>query len=369
MALILRFKKDGFENLTALPAFRISWVGSTVFQPIGGVEGVSSPWLFFYSSPTGLMFDSRYNTWTFDHTFHRISITEPYGSVPDDLPYLTPAITAGVISGVLALVLIILGLLFYFLRRHYGRGFMSAAWTRWKRKIMTKILEILSKDEENLEEAKKGTFDKRNTERSQDQESEYDKIEDGSKQSFELQGIGKILVTPDMELSGLVEITPKQEAGSDQIRFHEHPRPTIVTSLSRTAVQYKIADEEEAEAHSKSSSTLTLLPRAAPSAPPHPPSPSLVLQPYHSIPMSHALLPPIVDDRAEIAGGEAIKEPSSAVSLTTKVAEPPDTTVVDLKALGTPLSFPEPIAPSAPPLDRTGTGRGSIEPDAGGISS
>lgn len=70
--------------------------------------------------------------------------------------------------------------------------------------------------------------------------------------------------------------------------------------------------------------------------------------------MSHASLPPIIDERAGITGREAIEESLRDVSLATKAAEPSNTTVDDLRALRTPLSFPELAAPSAPPLDSIG---------------
>ncbi|KAK3814945.1 MAG: hypothetical protein J3Q66DRAFT_202800, partial [Benniella sp.] len=297
-----------------------------IFQPFRN-DDYSRPWIYLasFSEQSELRFDVDRARWKYGARVGAVNIAEPYGYTNTHPPDYTSAITAGVVIG----VLIILGLLAFFLRRRYGPKFMSETWPRWKKKITIKIIEILEalrRYAEGHEETGKGTLDR-----------QQNKIEYGSTEDFE----GKILVTPDMDLSDLIDPnrSQTQQVESEQGGDHRRHRPTDATTLPTTSIQDGITEEERVGEWSSVNSSSALLPRAAPVSQSQPP----------------------VTDKDHIRTRELDMPEGlpSAALLTKKAAEPLDTMVeIGLEQLRSPLPPITIHEPSAPPLD-------SISPDLG----
>jgi len=316
---------DSGENMTWLSTDEIPRNSVIDFQPFGGDES-TQPWILVGSGGLELYHDR--NRW--NNTRYLVgsaNITEPYG-YPDGVSYQdnTPGITAGVVVG----FLVVLGLLSFFLGRRYGPKFMSETWPRWKKKMTVKIIEILEvlrRYAEGHEEAGKGTLDK-----------QQNKIEDGSTEHFDLQYEGKILVTPEMDLSDLVDHHGPQKQEVDLV---QRQGSTDTATLSTTPEQDRAAGDEWNSANS----SLALLPRAAPA------------------PQSQ--WPVIANDHTR--KGEA-EEPLGVTPLTKKAVEPLDTMVMDemeIEQLRPPLPPITIHEPSAPPLERMSENLGGTEPGSG----
>ncbi|KAG0277708.1 hypothetical protein BGZ95_005485 [Linnemannia exigua] len=178
-----------------------------------------------------------------------LKISEPYGftapsNAPDTSykPIYTEAITAGVILGV---ILILIAVLFRPVRRRLPGWrekwavFKAQTWPRWKRRIRLKLIEILREDndtgnkKDQDEEALAGK-----TVISKDggaDENEFNiKMEEHSMTTLDLEGRDKILVTDDMDLSGLdsVPVMDLATGYMNGIRLEMHPRPGVVTTLA-----------------------------------------------------------------------------------------------------------------------------------------
>ncbi|KAF9181331.1 hypothetical protein BGZ51_005535 [Haplosporangium sp. Z 767] len=133
-----------------------------------------------------------------------INITDPYGYNLSEPVNRTPAIIGGSIAGFLVLLAL---LLFRPMRRQ---------WPRWRRKIMAKIIEKMSKDDDAVNG--KGS----------DKDVAASKVEVPTTQSIDLDGRDKILVMDDMNV-GRIDVGTgyMQEVG-----LGHHPRPAVVTSLA-----------------------------------------------------------------------------------------------------------------------------------------
>jgi hypothetical protein len=346
--------------------------------PLGSA---THPWV--YMGNAQITYDPTTKQWNRESVFYTPNIAEPYGTGPS---YRSSGFDGYGTIGIVAGIVVLLGPVFFFVHRRYGPKFKAEIWPRWKRKIIAKMIEVLSKQQEGqdkkegiVKDGDKNDDNDNDNDKDddlssrpdgpQDEESE-DKIEDGSHESIALQDMGKILVTPDMDVSDLIEdesLAQKQEVEGNQnlsnsVDFHDHPRPTIVTSLSpASAVQYPATPttaagsiRDEAEEHSRSSSTLSLIPRAASMvAPPLHRYQSTPLSDSHSQTSPPPLLPMATHDIQE--KHRHLSSPGTehwnATAMATRTAEPPFTTEDFIESLRTPTSFPIPVAPSAPPLD------------------
>ncbi|KAI8347237.1 hypothetical protein B0O80DRAFT_216286 [Mortierella sp. GBAus27b] len=374
------------ENITSAPIAFVSstdltYIDPPMFLPLGNA---THPWV--YTDNTQISYNLTTGLWNRTYSGYSPNITEPYGY---NFSYDSGFDGYGIIGAVAGTV-VLLGIVFFFVRRRYGAKIKAEIWPRWKRKIIAKMIEVLSKQQEsqdkNDDKDKDKDMDKdmdkdedkdddkdddlsSRPDSPQDEESK-DKIEDDSHESIALQDMGKILVTPDMDVSDLIEdesLAQKQEVEGNQdlsnsVNFHDHPRPTIVTSLSpASAVRYPATPttaagsiRDEAEEHSRSSSTWSLIPRAAPMvAPPLHRYQSIPLSDSHSQLSSSSLLPMTTHDIQEKHGHlspPGTEHHWTATAMETKTAEPPFTEDFT-ESLRTPASFPIPVAPSAPPLD------------------
>ncbi|KAG0373411.1 hypothetical protein BGX24_011741 [Mortierella sp. AD032] len=178
-----------------------------------------------------------------------LTISEPYGftpqsNMPDEnySPAYTEVITAGIVVGV---ILLLIAVLFRPIRRRLPgwRGkwavFKAQTWPRWKRKIRLRLIEILSedndtgnsKDQDEEALAGKTVISK---EGGADDDEFNNKMEEHSMTTLDLEGCDKILVTDDMDLSGL-ESVPVMDVTTgymNGVRLETHPRPGIVTTLN-----------------------------------------------------------------------------------------------------------------------------------------
>ncbi|KAK3832016.1 MAG: hypothetical protein J3R72DRAFT_454380 [Linnemannia gamsii] len=177
-----------------------------------------------------------------------LTISEPYGftpqsNMPDESysPAYTEAITAGIVVGV---ILLLIAVLFRPIRRRLPgwRGkwavFKAQTWPRWKRKIRLRLIEILSEDNDtgnNKDQDEEALAGKTviSKEGGAD-DDEFNKMEEHSMTTLDLEGCDKILVTDDMDLSGL-ESVPVMDVTTgymNGVRLETHPRPGIVTTLN-----------------------------------------------------------------------------------------------------------------------------------------
>ncbi|KAF9939468.1 hypothetical protein BGZ65_010437, partial [Modicella reniformis] len=202
-SLLFQLKDTGFGNLSTVntSTYELRQITTlSIFQPFGGVGEISNPWIYFdAATPSALVRDLSGNNWIIEHTSLNVNITEPYEGIrsSEKHPNRTPSITIGIVFG----CLIFLVLSFFILRRC---GCMSETWPRWKRAIITKMLEILRKDEEKAQDSE----DSKKHDRKGFLElgTEHDKIEEASvHESVEMHGMDKILVTPDMDLSDIID--------------------------------------------------------------------------------------------------------------------------------------------------------------------
>ncbi|KAF9348000.1 hypothetical protein BGX34_002759 [Mortierella sp. NVP85] len=327
------------KNMTENPPYETGSGGlDGIFQPFSGND-YSRPWIYLSSyHQSELRFDEDRARWNHGLYVGAVNIPEPYGETETITPDYTPAITAGVVIG----VLVVLGLLLFFLGRRYGPKFMSEIWPRWKKKITVKIIEILEalrRYAEGHEETGKGTLDK-----------QQNKIEDVSMEHFE----GKILVTPDMDLGDLIgpNRLQTQQVDSERGRDHERHRPADASTLSTTSMQDGITEEERVGEWSSVNSSFALLPRAAP--------------------VSQSQ-PPVTDnDHIRMREVDMPEGLPSAALLTKKAAEPLDTMVmveIGLEQLSSPLPPITIHEPSAPPLSRISPDLGETRPGSRGSSS
>ncbi|KAF9430262.1 hypothetical protein BGZ76_000899 [Entomortierella beljakovae] len=195
-----------------------------------------------------------------------VNITESYGELDNsfvDLPSNTGIYIA--IGGIVILILLVV----FYLRSHWGKITRG----RLKRTLKSKIIEIVSKLDDD---------DAKNTNRGESiindgDDDSHVKIEDVPIQLVDLNDDGKILVTPDMDLSD-IEIDTSMTAGNStnidvdagyiqSANLGSHPRPTITTSIS-----LGLADE---------GSALNEIPNSSSSAP-HLYPPSETTLPYSS---------------------------------------------------------------------------------------
>ncbi|KAF8933571.1 hypothetical protein BGZ58_006254 [Dissophora ornata] len=292
----------------------------SVIQPLGVAS--TGIWAYAVSSlPEEFMLNPE-NFGNLTQSNSRISIPEPYGSPTDAETDHIAAISGGSIAG----AFVLLAVLLYFLLRRRWPKFRKETWPRWKGRMKAKILEMLTKDD---------AMNGRNL------LSDNEKIEEVSMKSFDMNGMGKILVTPDMDLSDLPGegiILDVDTGHMQDVQLVNHPRPAITTSLSAIADHPAITEDASGVAtSSRSNSTSTSTPRCTPSA----------LQPCDpskgssstSSSLGDGSTPVHIDKQAEVTDAD----PDDSV--------PPYSPAAALSNLQTPSLLRIPAAPSAPPLD------------------
>ncbi|KAF9094406.1 hypothetical protein BGX29_009520 [Mortierella sp. GBA35] len=241
---VSRFK-DGDKALS-VPANSSIASPQGIIQPIATGES-SNPWIYLgssYGRQEGVSLEP-YRLGPVMYTAALLNISEPYGKNVVPLPeYYKPDHTTTIIGGSAAgLVVLVLAVLYRPIKRRWPglrkrwSTFKSQNWPQWKRTVRLKLIEILKDDNDSsnsdgdnraLHEGKTDISDKGG-------EDEYNnKIEEFSMTSLDLEGCDKILVTDDMDLSGL-ENAPKMDVATgymNGIRLESHPRPAVVTTLT-----------------------------------------------------------------------------------------------------------------------------------------
>ncbi|KAF9128632.1 hypothetical protein BGX30_014259, partial [Mortierella sp. GBA39] len=222
--LIMRFK-DGptFRDkaLSAMNETDIDRLSGAAIQPIGGnTAAAPDPFAFVVNAPGNWPVQSIFlgdavfgdGSWS----DYNINITASYGDIDIDPPNHTAAIVGGSVGG----GLVVIALILYFVVRK--------RWPAWRRKLGTKIIEAMMKDDQ-LDGSDKGCIDK---------------IEHPSP-STDLDGRDKILVTEDMEEHGIDISTGYMR----EIGLEHHPRPKITTTMAGsnsehdTSSQHTVASE------------------------------------------------------------------------------------------------------------------------------
>ncbi|KAG0252926.1 hypothetical protein BG011_006672 [Mortierella polycephala] len=326
-------------------------LAGAIIHPFGetSADGRSGPFAFVGEYPTTYPIESVVLTGPDIGVMHEadwhINMTDPYGYNLAEPANRTPAaIIGGSIAGLLVLIAL---LLFRPVKRR---------WPQWRRKIMAKIIEKLSKDDDMMN-GKGGNKD-----------APINKIEVSTTPSIDLDGRDKILVTDDMNMDAI-------DAGTgymQEVGLGHHPRPAVVTSLAADR-----SEETDDNGSSITSSTRAMvmaplqrssaLANAAsqlttPSAPPvslaSPPAKSAgllirqqpaisqdALAPYSYTPTAN--ITSCTDKKADAQSHMPYLSPASAANSEIEVAPPYSHQRPDLSRLDTP-PFPTPPTPSAP---------------------
>lgn len=298
-------------------------------------------------------------------TFRMPSIREPYGygsNPPQFNPNEHEHESSPIVWILLGIGLVIFFALIYLCsRRGYWRKLRTKIWPEWKRRLRNKIIEMLTKGDEEFEDPRYQDI-RGDGHQNKAEEQEDNKIED-----YAHSGGDKILVTPDMsdfDQGSTVSAPAKRVIDADTgymqgVRLHYHPRPAVVTSLSEETSQRLLSEDSSpritASGRSFSSSTLTI------------PSTS---QPHHTTGRFH---PPSLhndSDRSLLSDRHATASGARAGSSLTVFAfgeedekhMPSYYPPVDLSTLQAPSSLPVLFKPSAPLLDLRVPNSGPIEP-------
>ncbi|KAF9128244.1 hypothetical protein BGW39_005217 [Mortierella sp. 14UC] len=222
LVIISQFK-DGDKGLSSPSNLTLSAI-QTIIQPIDQGQGSGSsspPWIFLSSSgglQSEITLDPSKAPKVFDTPTSFISIKDPYGyevptSIPEYFPPVnhTPAITAGIAIGVIVILVAVL----YRPVRRWLPGwrekwafFKVQTWPRWRRRVRLKLIEILKEDNDtdnskNQDEEALAGKTVISKEGGADEGEFNNKIEEHRMTSLDLEGCDKILVTDDMDLSGL----------------------------------------------------------------------------------------------------------------------------------------------------------------------
>ncbi|KAF9113465.1 hypothetical protein BGX27_001529 [Mortierella sp. AM989] len=219
---------------------------SDIFQPISGGENNSRVWGYLPGlTQVEVSLDPASDFGITSYLYSTPTIPEPYRSPGtgffdiDGVNEVNPSNTILYIGiGVLLFSMLVIIILVW---RNWSKilKFRTRIWSQWKRKMKVKIIEIVSKIDDGASDdikaddrMKSGT---RNGE--SDHDSEINKMEEIPMQAIEINEGHKILVTPDMDLSDIDNITSTTildvDAGYMQSAdLDRHPRPTIITSLT-----------------------------------------------------------------------------------------------------------------------------------------
>ncbi|KAG0009785.1 hypothetical protein BGZ80_002052 [Entomortierella chlamydospora] len=152
-----------------------------------------------------------------DSVEYNLNITAPYGFPVLPPPNHTAAIVGGTVGGVA--LLLVIG--FFILARR--------RWPQWRRKLRTKIVKMMSVEDDDLDDKsglQGGT-----------------KIEEPSIPSDVDVG-GKILVTDDMELDDIMDV---DKGYIQNVELGRHPRPAICTSLNEDDTPSQHSEEGDSE--------------------------------------------------------------------------------------------------------------------------
>ncbi|KAF9084445.1 hypothetical protein BGX29_002546, partial [Mortierella sp. GBA35] len=267
--IVMRFKDGPSGHDKALsPANQtdIGQLSGAAIQPIGGTDdGKHDPFAFVVNAQGQSMMQGIWlgeaNLGEGQWVDYNINITAPYGEEWTNPPNHTPAIIGGSVAG----GLLVLALIFYFVLRK--------RWPGWRRKLRVKIVEAM------MEEDHKDNSSDRDA---------INKIEERSSSSiynsFGLDGRDKILVTEDMEESGIdVSTGYMREVGLEQ-----HPRPNIITTIgtegeNQGSAQHTADEITVATPISRTIGYASLL-RSSPSTTPYTSDYELAVQPPRPLP-------------------------------------------------------------------------------------
>ncbi|KAI1317404.1 hypothetical protein EDD11_008468 [Mortierella claussenii] len=244
LGMIFRFRNDGAGNLVMDPVQKMDYYPSQYSGYLVSWNK-SSTWLYMPSDFMPASFQRMFylegpNSGQYESVLYDINISEPLaiGDTPYDYYSPEPSMTLPITLGVIFAFLVIAGAFFFVAHRRWPR-FKVVTWPRWKRAIKVKIIEFLTRgdDEHTVNYLENEHIGAKNTTR--DQGPRYDKIEELSTHNLKLDDVeGKILVTADMELSDLEDAEQKVldvDTGYMQdVQLVYHPRPAIAISLSAT---------------------------------------------------------------------------------------------------------------------------------------
>ncbi|KAF9438916.1 hypothetical protein BGZ76_003276 [Entomortierella beljakovae] len=144
--------------------------------------------------------------WTTAVSYY-INITDPYGFPVRNQSSHVGAIVGGAVGGAIFIAIVVFCVIAWL------------RWPRWRRKLREKVLKMTNDDDENHGDNALRTAKGNN-----------DKIEESP--SDEIDTSGKILVTDDRELDDVMDVNTVY---MKDIRFENHPKPGVVTSMNDTS--------------------------------------------------------------------------------------------------------------------------------------
>lgn len=183
-----------------------------------------------------------------------LTIPEGYGEdrnayTPSPSTVVEEHLSLIIAGAVIGSLLILAAICYIPFRRRWRRSwrgkwgtFKTQTWPRWMRKVRLKLIDLL-KEKEDTGRGDRDADDKAlqgKRDISKDSEDGFDnnKFEEHSMNSLEgLEGCDKILVTDDMDLSGLgspLAMTDVATGYMNGVRLDAHPRPGVVTSLANS---------------------------------------------------------------------------------------------------------------------------------------
>ncbi|KAH7042984.1 hypothetical protein BKA57DRAFT_118159 [Linnemannia elongata] len=183
-----------------------------------------------------------------------VTIPEPYGYDQDANTFSPTSFVeenlALIIAGaVIGFLLILAAICFIPFRRRWRRSwrakwgtFKTQTWPRWVRKVRLKLIDLLKEKEDtgggDRDAEDKVLQGKRDVSKDSEDGFNSNKFEEHSMNSLDgLEGCDKILVTDDMDLSGLGSPLAMMDVATgymNGVRLEAHPRPGVVTSLANS---------------------------------------------------------------------------------------------------------------------------------------
>ncbi|KAF9543163.1 hypothetical protein EC957_001225 [Mortierella hygrophila] len=181
-----------------------------------------------------------------------VSISDPYGEYRNEgTPSTTffleehfSLVIAGAVIGCLLILAVICYIPFRRRWRRRWRGkwgiFKTQTWPRWMRKVRLKLIDLLKEKEDagrgDRDAEGKALQGKRDVSKDNEDGFNNNKFEEHLMSSLEgLEGCDKVLVTDDMDLSGLESPLTMMDVATGYmsgVRLEAHPRPGIITSLA-----------------------------------------------------------------------------------------------------------------------------------------
>ncbi|KAF9160764.1 hypothetical protein BGX21_002660 [Mortierella sp. AD011] len=312
---------------------------SNGFQPISG-GGNSSVWV--YAPPRWMSLDPNIiGAFKPEDTLALVNITESFESYPKYIRHTDP--TTYISIGVSVFVLLVIAIIVWRNWRHVVK-FRTQIWPRWKRKIKAKIIDFASRIDDGDDGSKISDADGSlgSGTRYEKSDPTINKIEEMPMQLIDAEEGHKILVTPDMDLSDLDEVTitaaslpPPAVVDVNvgymmAVNLDTHPRPAVVMTLSDDSIL------GNGRLDNSSENNLNLL------RPDFTVSFALLSSASRNIDVS-------TEHQKQYTTPSEVKV-GDIPSEDTEDYAPPYIHADDLSMLPTP-SFPSPAIPSAPPLD------------------